>query len=800
MKLLYIGLLSCLFVITGYAQAQPVKQPAGRRLSSVSPEELARDTTGRRNFILLPVRNSCKGMQAYFYDPAEGLRLNSLHRGGKPAAEKNSLIKVHGNVLYDLNYWSRVDTPFAEKNVFQHTVQTYLDVLYKDKYPFRIFFTTRWSNSSLFRNFTDLNFLYNATDFNNRVKKQIKDLLREQAALDSLPALGKKLALEQKKHDSLQNWLSDPSQLQRLAAEQERLWLLKRRKALLQAYGSGTDSAKGPGAASLANPASVAKLPSISDLSSLRSYKFNNNKSKSSKSDSLQDKADKLDSSFSVKYDSANKAFDSLSSRLAALEKRYDEQKKIHDKNMDSSLNDIDHITSGAELKEKLREHNISDSSLPKGYSTLYSVRTFGIGRTMLNYSELSAKNVSINGLQVEYNPSYYAAFALGTVDYRFRDYSVQNAVSGQYIGLARYGWGKKDGNSVIVTYYEGKRQLYNAYTTPQGTDIPNYSLMGFTIEGRYKLTRTTMFSVEAAKSSSPYYSLDSLHPHNVLGSALKLGDRSNEAWSVKLNSFFPKTQTQVDGTFSRYGANFQSFSLFTTGSEQTAWSFKVSQPLFQKHLQVVAGIRTNDFTNPLLNSAYKSTAMFESFQATFRAKKLPVISVGYFPSSQVIKLGDGQFQENLFYTLTANVSQAYKTNGISMLTMLMYTQFYNKVTDTGFVYYNTKNLFLSHSVFLGRLTLQSQFSAAMSVAYNLYVLDQKADYRLTSWLTLGAGVKYNEQTVYNIRQWGYSGNAAFLVPKIGEIRFTADKGFIPGNNRQLVVNKTGRLTYSKVF
>jgi hypothetical protein len=131
---------------------------------------------------------------------------------------------------------------------------------------------------------------------------------------------------------------------------------------------------------------------------------------------------------------------------------------------------------------------------------------------------------------------------------------------------------------------------------------------------------------------------------------------------------------------------------------------------------------------------------------------------------------------------------------------MVMYTQFYNKVRDSGFVYYNTKNLLLSQSVFFGRLTAQLQLSGAMSAAYNLYVADGHADYRFTNWLLLGAGVKYNAQTVYNICQWGYSGTAGIRVPKIGEVRITADKGFIPGNNRQLVVNKTGRLTYTKVF
>lgn len=768
--------------------AQPAKQGMDRTLSRVSPEELANDTFHRGSYIQLPERNSCKAWQADYYDFSERHPLERFHNGNQPPAEQNSLIKIHGNVLYDLNYWSRTDTPFAEQNVYQHTVQTYLDLTYRDNYPFRVFFTTRWSNSSFFKNFTDLNFLYNTADFNNRVRRQVKSLLQQQTGPDSLPALEKKLTGQRKLRDSIQHWLSDPVQLQRLAARQERLWLKKRRAAMLQSSGSGSDSVKLP------DPISMP------DLSPMRSHKFNGNSGNRSGEDPLQYKADKLDSSFSVRYDSIKRALDSLNLVLAVLEKRYGQQKQRHDKKTNSDLNDIDHITSGAELKEKLRQLHVSDTSLPKGYSTLYSVRSFGIGRTMLNYSELSAKNVSINGLQVEYNPSYYAAFAIGTVDYRFRDYTVQNAVKGQYIGLARYGWARKGGNSIILTYYQGKRQLYNAYTSSQGTTIPNYSLMGFTVEGIYKLGTTTTLVAEAAKSSSPYYSLDSLHSHNVLGSAMKWSDRSNEAWSVKVSTFLPRTKTRADATYSRYGANFQSFSLFTTGSQQTAWSFKVSQPLFRSHLQMTAGIRTNDFTNPLLNAAYKSTALFESIQATFRAKRLPVISAGYFPSSQVIKLGDGQFQENLFYTLTANVSHAYKTKGISMLSMLMYTQFYNKVTDTGFVYYNTKNCLLSQSAFFHRLTVQVQLSAAISVAYNLYVLENKADYQLNSWLTLGAGVKYNEQTGYDIRQWGYSGNAAILVPRIGEFRFIADKGFIPGNNKQLVVNKTGRLTYSKVF
>jgi hypothetical protein len=323
---------------------------------------------------------------------------------------------------------------------------------------------------------------------------------------------------------------------------------------------------------------------------------------------------------------------------------------------------------------------------------------------------------------------------------------------------------------------------------------------MGFTIEGHYKINRTNTLIAEVAKSSSPYYSLDSTRPHNTLSSSLKMSDRSNEAYSLKWNSFVPFTQTQFTASYRHFGANFQSFSLFTSGSEQSAWLVRVDQPLFQRHLQLTGSIRTNDFSNPLLNASYKSNTVFKSIQATLRLKKWPTLSLGYFPSSQVTKLSDTQFQENLFYTLTASASHVYKVNGVSMITLLLYTQFYNKVTDTNFVYFNTKNLLLNQSAFIGRLTWQAQLSVASSTAFNLYVIDNKADYRISSWLSLGAGLKYNAQTVYNVRQWGYSGNASIRVPRLGEFRLMADKGFIPGNNKQLVVNKIGRLTYSKVF
>lgn len=735
---------------------------------------------GEGAVLMFPVRAQCKSSRMVWFR-ARGV-LPPLHgpRRSKDVAPKAPLITVHGNISYDFDYWSSIDTPYAEKNINQQTLQTWLDLNYRDQYPFRVIFTTRWSNSAFFRNITDVSFQYNAGQFNNKVKRQALGLLLQHYALtDSLNRLDKELNASRKEFYALNTWLVAPEQQQRLIAQRELAWLKAR------------DTLSGPGTSSTGF-----KLPDWDPTHDYGGARHGGGAGP----DSTKSKAPSIDSSWVHHYDSLQNHLDSLRARIDTVEQHYRRLEGTQTRGAGEISHELDGITSGKVLKEKLDTEHVPDSSLPKGYKNLYSVRSFGIGRSLINYSELSAKNVSIDGLQVEYNPKAYMAFAAGTVDYRYRDYSINNGVKGQYLALVRYGWGKRDGNSLIFTYYTGRRQLYNVNTTAQGADIPNYNLMGFTVQGCYKVLKTTMVIAEVAKSSLPYYSLDSMRSHDVLGSALKMGLRSNEAYSLKVNSFIPASNTQLTATYSRFGANFQSFSLFTTGSQQSAWSVRLDQPLLQRRLLVMASVRTNDFINPLLSTAYSSTAVFGSLQATLKLKKWPVVSFGYFPSTQIVRLSSDQYQENLFYTMTTTASESYKVNKINFLSLLMYTRFYNKITDTGFIYFNTSNLLLSQMAVIQKLTLQLQLSLAANASYDLYTADGKADYRLFKWLSIGGGLKYNEQTVYRLKQWGYSATAGIKVAEFGEVRLIWDKGFIPGSNKELVPYNLGRITYLKTF
>src|SRR3954465_11893136 len=72
----------------------------------------------------------CKGVikipiYAYIYVPVEREPVKKTEPA-KPA--RVPFLQVHGNVMYNVNYYSNIDTPYNEKDVYQHTVQTYLDV------------------------------------------------------------------------------------------------------------------------------------------------------------------------------------------------------------------------------------------------------------------------------------------------------------------------------------------------------------------------------------------------------------------------------------------------------------------------------------------------------------------------------------------------------------------------------------------------------------------------------------------------------------------------------------------------
>ncbi|HVI47114.1 MAG TPA: hypothetical protein VM802_19715 [Chitinophaga sp.] len=702
--------------------------------------------------------------------------------------KKVPFLVVHGSITYDLYYQSNRDTPFVEKDIYQHTVQTLLDVTVKNQYPLRIAFTTNIGNSDYFRNITGLGLQYANRDFKQLILNKAKQwddskekLMKEVHMLES------RIGEITDQINLLRSQISSPSRLQEMVEEKERKFYKHIKDSI--------DGEKNGLAERIASENQVQTgyrrfyLSELRDSIGVTTLKGN----------SALEKVDTLIEQTSHKYMQIEKKTDSLKNELSKIQDLYNKKKEaiVMAK---SQLMDVLLNSNNRELIRKLQSMDLPDSVLPKGYKNLLAIRSVGIGRTIVDYSELTAKDISIIGVQAEYNPSWYLAFATGAVDFRFRDFIVRDNRIRQYLNLIRLGVGMREGSNIILTYYTGRKQVYNFNTSSGSTSsAPDYSIMGISLEGRWQLNSNNYIIAEAAKSSLPYYA-SGAKGERGFQSMIGFNDRSNEAWSVKLFSFIPATSTSINALYKSMGANFQSFSLYTTGSSQNAWSIRIDQPLWHRQVTVSAGLRKNDFRSIYQYNDFHSNTIYKSIQATLRIRKWPVVSVGYFPSSQLTKISEDHYIENQFYTLTGTASHFYRYRSIMMNTMFSYTRFYNKKMDSAFLYFNTKNIALNHTMIIGKLTLNGIISAANNMDYSLYNADGNAQYRLKNWIDIGGGIKYNWQTVYHIGQLGYSANVRVRIPYLGEVALFADKGFIPGSNKRLLPSNTGRVTYTKTF
>ncbi len=723
----------------------------------------------------------CKGL---VYRPV--FVKNKVPVVSSPAAKKSPrtpLLRVHGNILYDVTYRSSIDTPYAEQDIYQHTVQTYLDITVKDKYPTRLYLTNRFSNSSVFRNFSDLNYQFNPQQFNRQIKDQIRGQLLKRLAMLDTSGLRAKLLQAIADLDRLQRWLQDPSVMQRVIEAREWAQLQRQRKQ---------DSIRNSGT-TLAMPDVTNPLPDL-DAISMSKFKGRKGTTASSRQDSIRSRVE----GFEQEYAAKKKYSDSLKKELPLLEAQYQQYRQKASLDNKQSLTDFDQVKNLRQLKEKMQDYQLPDTMLPKGYKQLFAVRSASIGRSVLDYSELTASNISITGLQLEYNPSYYAAIATGYVDYRFRNYTVRNSGPRQYLTLLRLGHGMKEGNHLFLSYYLGSRQLYNA-ASGSGTNTPNYKLVGYSVEGRYYINPTTYVNGEFAKSSLPYYNR-SAGKEPLLSEAVRYDERSNEAYVIQFNSYIPATFTKLAGSFKRTGSNFQSFSVFTSGSTQTNWMARIDQPFFKRRLNIMASLKTNEAVNPYIGNNFKSNTVFKSIQATLRMRKWPTVSVGYYPSSQLTRLSEDQYTEQLFYTFVSNLTHFYTWKKTTMSSTLSYSRFYNKPTDSGFIYFNTRNLLLGQHILWNRFALQVNLSVSANTDYTLYVADNSCQYQIKDWLSLGAGIKYNSQPVFDKVLMGYSSNVTLKLGMLGEVQLMMDKGFIPGSQQQLVPNNVGRASYFKTF
>jgi len=260
----------------------------------------------------------------------------------------------------------------------------------------------------------------------------------------------------------------------------------------------------------------------------------------------------------------------------------------------------------------------------------------------------------------------------------------------------------------------------------------------------------------------------------------------------------YRKMQAKIDGSYKYTGANFQSFSNFQTNAAQHIWNIKAEKYFFRKHLRLTGAIKSNEFSNPYLVQSYSSNTIFKSLQATFRKKKWPTVSAGYMPMTQLSDI-NGQLTENRFNSLNANVYHTYNISRLKTASSIVFSRFYNNSSDSGFIYFNAKNILVSQQFYFPSYTATINYYRSSNNAYRLNVMEESFQVPLRKQNSVVVGAKiYSLERVEN--KVGVYGNIQFAAGRAMQLRIQWEEGYIPGINGNLVKNRIGNIQLTKNF
>lgn len=674
--------------------------------------------------------------------------LKKYANGVKPAAlitlSKFSFkdpLRIHGGyIAYNFDYRSNVDTPFTDRNVAQHTSTGQFGVTAFNAVPLNVFFFIRRTNSSLFADIYDVRVDFNSSRYSQSIRNSWLQKLNSHSERirDSMLNVLKQFNLSEVA--KIKDRMAKPDFQQRLVECNE-----------------------------------IINVPAIA-----------NSIAGPEKADSVRESA---------------KRFMDTYSYLQGKESQYQKQ-------LDSIQKEISNAITKAKTLRELAEGKLNAGSSDEVFSLmkkegvkvsgierhLLAIRRFSLGRSPLNYSELTGRNISLNGINFEYNSWFYLAFAAGTVDYRFRDLIVSRRNrKPQFMVMARAGIGRLDNNYIIFSAYKGKKQSHLYQNTSNGTR--SLDVYGISAEVKYRFNRNTYVVAEAAESASPSFTVYD-NPKSV--NLFDWKNRTNKAYSLKLFSYLPFTKTRVEGFYRYTGAFFHSFDRFQSNSSQEYWYVKAEQYAWKRQLRINASLRSNEFTNPYIVQEYASNMIFKTVQVTFKKRRWPVISAGYMPSSQLTKI-DNQLTENRFHTLNIIGWHQYKVGIQKVATTVGYNRFYNTAADTGFVYFNAINFYLQQNIFFKRYMATIGGSYSRNSGFQLVVMEESFQFMLAKKINMTCGLKITnyQQQVTKVGSWF---RTSFQIMKTGWLQAQFDDGFIPTNDGRLVSNRMFNISINKTF
>lgn len=480
---------------------------------------------------------------------------------------------------------------------------------------------------------------------------------------------------------------------------------------------------------------------------------------------------------------------DSLEELLGKMTDSIAQLKNQLAKKIDSARSEMAQINSAGQLKKYAGKNGLRDSVKNNKWLDLLAKTDIRVGKFLLNNSELTVTNIFLHGASIKYGDEKFVVVSAGFYDFAFR--RVFNFRNDTFLrskpSVFAVKIGKTDGKNLsAVTFYTGKKTRRGSVADRLET------VAGLGIEKKIYFNRNLSFEAEIAKSTALRNTAD-----EKKGTIKDLfGTFSSKTIGVYglLRAYLPKTKTDAELSYRYWGQQFQSFNASQYFNPQNNLFGKISQPFFGRRLYMAASAKYTDFRSFGIASNIHTKAVFASASATLRLKRLPVLSVGYYPGSQLYWLDQSKLYEYFYYIFNTTASHYFTVGKVPVQAVFTYNKFYNKYTDSlvsgSQSYYN-----LFWTIWKNKFSYTMNFSRQETEWNLLHAVEAGLSYAGRK-IKIGGSIKWNLAGLST--GVGYSLNGGFVAGRVGTINLIYDRSFLPDRNGAFIPVRMGQVQIVK--
>jgi len=424
------------------------------------------------------------------------------------------------------------------------------------------------------------------------------------------------------------------------------------------------------------------------------------------------------------------------------------EKIKVAQASADSSLGKIKELQ---ELNDpdKLIKNGEQLGMISSAEKFVLDIKTFGIGRTYPDYSELTVSGVPVNGLNLAYNPGiFYFAFTIGNNLEGIDDVSFKRSFLAGRIGLGEKENThffltalkmKDDPNSIqvsssnlslipkenVVLGSDGKLNLFNKLIEIDG-------------EGAVSGLTRNLNDADFTGASIPGFINNFLTP--------KLSTSFDYAWKGKI-----AYNNQPDATYFSLGANrigpgFISLAAPNLRQDQFQFDAEFDQKLINNKITLKTFYKV--YNDNLVNWKQSTTTTSSyGINLGFYFPNLPFLQINYSPYSQKNDIAiAAQKMDNTFDSFAITTGYNYQLFGIYSSSMISFNgQSQNSQVGMNSTSFSNSSLMLNQNLnFEFPLTLSSTLSLSqskiLSVSSSITEFNLNGSYQLSSMISANLG------------------------------------------------------------